>query len=73
MSSFIHKIQYNWTPLSYDYCEVGKEGKYGIVRSIEEHRSNHSQDKPYFNVNYDDGIIERIYNINSVVYKKRGN
>ena len=29
MSSFIHRIQYNWTPLSYDYCEVGKEGKYG--------------------------------------------
>ena len=64
----ITEIGFNWFYSNNGYGEeyqtrkVGKDG----VKSISEHRAQCDGDKWYYDVEYDDGKVQTIFNINRV-------
>jgi len=64
-------INYNWYHTNehgeeFDYANIGEHG----VNFIKEHIPKGEGDKWFYNVFYDDGHIERVFNINKVFYKE---
>lgn len=61
----INKITYNWFN---GYClqhEIGVDG----VMSIREHQAMGEGDRWFYDVEFEDGRIERIFNMDSVIYE----
>jgi len=62
----IHGIVYNWA--AYDKFEVYNIGKNGVVDIIE-HSAIGEGDRWFYDVNFEDGAMHRIYNPNQVYFK----
>ena len=68
----IEEIRYNWlytTESGEEYNTYSTIGNSDVIK-IEEHPSAGEGDKWYYDVTFKNGHIERIFNINLVVYGK---
>jgi hypothetical protein len=67
----IKEIQYDWyfTPEGEEYKKyrVGSDG----VSAIVEHRAQGDGDKWFYDVHFEDGRVERIFNINKVILEPK--
>ncbi len=72
MNAEIKSIIFNWFTTdqgaSYQIREVGTGG----VERIVEHEARGEGDKWHYDVFYEDGTIERIFNVNYAVFKPKG-
>ena len=66
MVQIIERIHYNWREKGYSFREVGKEG----VLSIIEHPAIGEGDRWFYDVHFESGAMERIFNPNHVFYAK---
>ena len=74
----IHRIQFNWFPYrdheragqDYSIYEVDKlYPEKGKVTHIEEHAVEREGDRCFYDVHFDSGAMERIFNPNHIFYK----
>ncbi len=61
----IEKINYNWNNGAYSYYVVGIQK----VTEITEHKTIGEGDRWFYDVHFEDGRMERIFNPNHVFFK----
>ena len=68
----IEQIKYNWfySNENGEECNVYRVSTNDDIISIKEHTAQGEGDKFYYDVVFKDEHIERIFNINSVIYVK---
>ena len=78
----VKSVQFNWFYTAedgdgYEECEIGtvwgyKETKKTVVE-IKHHPPQRNGDRPYCDIEFDNGEIYRTYNINNIVFEKELN